>query len=415
MTTRNTQARRRQCAVWISLVSLSALLTVPVGCGNCGKPKEVRKAFAAELAAVCEEYRFPGITAAYILPDGTVEGFATGFADIEENTSMTVESRMLAASIGKTFVAATTLVLVHEGALRLDDPVSKWLGDRPWYARLPNHETVTVRQLLTHRSGIPNHVETATFAKAFRKQWQALDEPFQAQQLIAFVLDQPALFPAGEGWRYSDTGYILAGLVIEAASGHPYYEEVSRRFLEPLSLSSTDASDRVDLPGLAAGYLAEDNAFGLPKKTITPSGSMAWNPAVEWTGGGLISNPRDLVVWAKRLFEGDALDGDYLHELLDAASIDDSEPHTRYGLGVGIHDSCPLGRSYGHGGWIPGYCSSLRYYPDYGIAVAFQINTDIGIVDSSAQVVETIESRLAQVVTGKMPWPSNKKDNQDSP
>lgn len=397
-TTRKTQVRRRQCAVWISLVSLSALLTVPVGCGHCAKPKEVRKAFAAELAAVCEEYRFPGITAAYILPDGTVEGFATGFADIEENTSMTVESRMLAASIGKTFVAATTLALVHEGALRLDDPVSKWLGDRPWYARLPNHETVTVRQLLTHRSGIPNHVETSTFAEAFRTQWQAPDEPFPAQQLIAFVLDQPALFPAGRGWRYSDTGYILAGLVIEAAAGHTYYEEVSRRFLKPLSLRSTAASDRVDLPGLAVGYLAEDNAFGLPKKTITPSGSMAWNPAVEWTGGGLISNPRDLVVWAKNLFEGDAFDGNYLDDLLKGLPIDDSEPHTRYGLGVAIHEESRIGRSYGHGGWIPGYCSSLRYYPDYGIAVAFQINTDIGIVDSSARVVEAIEIRLAQIV-----------------
>lgn len=396
--TRTNQARRPQCAVWIALVSLSALLTVPAGCGHCAKPKEVRKAFAAELTAVCEEYRFPGITAAYILPDGTVEGFATGFADIEENTSMTVESRMLAASIGKTFVAATTLALEHEGALRLDDPVSKWLGDRPWYARLPNHETVTVRQLLAHRSGMPNHVETAAFAEAFRTQWQALDEPFSAEQLIAFVLDQPALFPAGEGWRYSDTGYILAGLVIEAAAGHTYYEEVSQRFLEPLSLSSTTASDRVDLPGLAAGYLAEDNAFGLPKKTITPSGSMAWNPVVEWTGGGLISNPRDLVVWAKSLFEGDAFDGNYLDDLLKGLPIDDSEPHTRYGLGVAIHEESRIGRSYGHGGWIPGYCSSLRYYPDYGIAVAFQINTDIGIVDSSAQVVEAIEIRLAQIV-----------------
>ena len=154
----------------------------------------------------------------------------------------------------------------------------------------------------------------------------------------------------------------------------------------------------MDLPGLAVGYLAEDNAFGLPKKTITPSGSMAWNPAVEWTGGGLISNPRDLVVWAKNLFEGDAFDGNYLDDLLKGLPIDDSEPHTRYGLGVAIHEESRIGRSYGHGGWIPGYCSSLRYYPDYGIAVAFQINTDIGIVDSSARVVEAIEIRLAQIV-----------------
>ncbi len=393
------QIRRLRYAGWILLALPVMLLAGSAGCDTTAKTRPLKEAFAEELTAVCDQYGFPGATAAYILPDGTTECFATGLADIEQSTPMSVDSRMLAASIGKTFVAATVLALVHEGALHLDDPVSKWLGERPWFERLPNHETITVRQLLTHRSGIPNHVESAVFAKAFRTQWQNVDAPFLPEQLIAFVLDQPALFPAGKGWRYSDTGYILAGLVIAATSGHTYYEEVSRRFLEPLDLTSTTASDRVDLPGLAAGYLAPDNAFELPAKTTTASGNMVWNPAIEWTGGGFASNPRDLVLWAKRLFEGDAFEGSYLDELLNGEPIDDGDTSTRYGLGVGIHEEGRIGRSYGHGGWIPGYCSSLRYYPDYGVAVAFQINTDIGIADSSKPIMEAIEIRLAQIVT----------------
>jgi len=299
-----------------------------------------------------------------------------GLADVEFEIPMTPQSRMLAASIGKTFVGATVVALAQEGALSLDDPISKWLGDRSWFSRLPNHTIIKLRQLLNHTSGIANHVETECFKLSFRKNRH---NPLSPEALIAFVLDQPPLFKAGEGWRYSDTGYILVGLIIEAVTGHSYYEEVTRRFLEPLQLTLTAPSDRRELPGLAAGYLAPDNKFNLPEKTTLRPGIMAWHPGIEWAGGGLVSNPRDLVKWAKALFEGHAMEGNYLGTLLQSVPISSDDPDTRYGIAVGIHENGPLGSTYGHGGWIPGYCSSLRYYPDCGVAIAFQINTDIGL------------------------------------
>jgi len=125
---------------------------------------------------------------------------------------------------------------------------------------------------------------------------------------------------------------------------------------------------------------------------------MVWHPGIEWTGGGLVSNSRDLVLWGKALFEGHAMSAPYLAELLKSVPINPGTPDIQYGLGVAIYLTGPFGPVYGHGGWIPGYSSSLRYYPDHKIAIAFQINTDIGIVDNTTNVMREMETRLAEIV-----------------
>jgi D-alanyl-D-alanine carboxypeptidase len=354
--------------------------------------------FQSALDAFQKKYGFPGATAAYVLKDGTTGVAATGFADVETGMPMTVTSRMLAASIGKSFVGATAVALSQEGVLDLDAPLSHWLGDRPWFGRLPNHDKITIRHLLTHSSGLPDHVYLENFTNEVSRKWREMQNPFTPEELIEFVLDQPPLFEPGEAWSYSDTGYILMGLVIEEVTGRSYYEEITKRFLKPLDLTLTSPSDRRYLPGLAAGYMAAKNAFGFPRKTIQADGLMVWHPGFEWTGGGLVSNSLDLAKWGALLFGGEAMSGDYLPELLQAVPISPENPNVHYGAGVGIYRSGPFGPVFGHGGWIPGYSSSLRYYPDHGVSIAFQINTDIGIVDDTTPVVREMEERLAQIV-----------------
>lgn len=367
--------------------------------GHERTPQPLEGQFQRELDALHDEYSFPGATAAYILADGTVGVAATGLSDVEARTPMKAESRMLAASIGKSFVAATVLALAQEGRLRLDDPISRWLGDRPWFPRLPNHTTITLRHLLTHSAGLPDHAHMEEFTKVYASRWRDPGNPFPPETLVAFLLDKPALFKPGEGWAYTDTGYILIGLIIEQVATHTYYEEVRQRFLSPLGLGMTVPSDRLVLPSLAAGYAAADNWLGMPAKATVSPGTLAWNPAMEWTGGGLLSNPRDLVVWAKALYEGRAMKGDYLNDLLRSVPVDGGQSGIRYGAGVGIYEKGPLGPTYGHGGLIPGYSSSMRYYPKYRVAVAFQINTDVGIADHSTPLLTEMERRLAAVVT----------------
>ena len=384
---------------FVFVTGILLLAAAGVGCDSRSEDhSDPTTLFQEELDALREEFGFPGATAAYVLSDGTTGVVATGLADIETEAPMRPSSRMLAASIGKTFVSATILGLAQEGKLDLDARVSQWLGDEPWFPRLPNHDDITIRHLLTHRAGLTNHVDTAAFAAAFASNWSLPGRPFEPEQLVEFVLDEPALFVAGEGWSYTDTGYILLGMIIEAVSERSYYEEVEDRFLSPLNLELTSASDRRDLPGLAAGYMSGDNQFRLPAKTLQDNGHMAWHPAVEWTGGGLVSNSLDLVVWAKALFEGAAMEGPYLDELLRGEPISSEAPNVRFGAGVAIRDEGPLGAWYSHSGWIPGYTSSMRYFPERRAAIAFQINTDIGIVDDSTELYGEMAARLERVI-----------------
>ncbi|WP_018952888.1 serine hydrolase domain-containing protein [Thioalkalivibrio sulfidiphilus] len=299
-------------------------------------------------------------------------------------------------------MAALCVQLALEGQLALDDPVSRWLSANDWFDRLPNHASITVRHLLTHSAGLPDHVYTEAFAAAFVSALHESDNPLPPDRLVAFVLDEPALFPPGQGWAYSDTGYIIAGLVVEAVTGKPLFDEIRERFLLPLAMSDTSPADRRELGGLAVGYIHQDGALGLPARTLDERGRLLWHPALEWAGGGLVSTSLDLARWGEALFTGRAMAGDYLPELLRSVPINKARGDSQYGAGVAVSSSPRFGPVYGHAGWIPGYVSSLRHYPEYGLTIAFQINTDRDIVDSDEDVLGVIEERLAGLlVEGK--------------
>lgn len=129
-------------------------------------------------------------------------------------------------------------------------------------------------------------------------------------------------------------------------------------------------------------------------------GVLAWNPVVEWTGGGFASTSEDLARWGQALYSGGALGSDYMDRLLDGVSVHPDAPGILYGAGTAIYSETPFGRVYGHGGWIPGYVSSLRHYADYGLTIAFQINTDVGVVDDSTDLVPALEAALAELLIG---------------
>ncbi len=154
------------------------------------------------LADVLEDFRahygFPGATAAIALPDGTVTTAATGLADVEAGRPMTPRTPMLAASIGKSFVAAAVLALEDDGRLSRDDLLSVHLGERPWFDTLPNAQSITVDHLLHHTSGLPDHVHLPEF----QRDWTRLttDEgEFDPERLMAFVAGREPLFEAGAG------------------------------------------------------------------------------------------------------------------------------------------------------------------------------------------------------------------------
>ena len=360
-----------------------------------------RDAVQSLLETFRTTYGFPGATAAYVLPDGSLEAFAVGMADVEAGIPMVPDSRMLAASIGKSVWGALVLSLESEGVLDRADLVADHLGDLPWFDRVPNADTMTVGHLLTHTAGIPDHVHMKGFADALIDIGNG--EPFDPTDAISFILDQPPLFAPGSAWAYSDTGYLLLGLVVEAATGNGVFDLADERLLVPLGLTATGPSDRRAVSGLAVGYTVVDNPFSLAPRTMDDEGRLTWNPAIEWTGGGFVSTSADLARWGHALFTGKALEVDYLDRLLEGSPVHEDAPGVFYGAGVALYRDTPLGPVFGHGGWIPGYVSSLRHYADHGLTIAFQINADIGVVDDSTDLVPALEAALAGLLVESAP------------
>ncbi len=383
---RNLTARRILRAVY-----WAAILRVAAACG----PAEVHRAgialrtdlTGAEHRALAERFRraverivasdsLPGAVAAYALPTGRIGIASAGFADVESGARMGPHHRMPAGSIGKTFVAATVLSVAQQGLVELDHPVATYLGGPP-YTELPAFERITIRQLLTHSSGLVDHVRDEDFGALVAGLLSAgdADETVAPPELVRAIADNEGLFPPGEGYAYTDTGYVLLGLVVEAITGMSYYDALRDRLLEPLGLEQTTRSAR-SVPYLATGYLQPANPFGLPRR-IAEAGTMVINPEIEYTGGGLISNAGDLAAWARLLYRGDALASPYVEEVIGSAVPRSPDGPGEYGLGVFI-DDLELGRAYGHGGWFPGYESVVAYFPDFDLAVAMQVNRDFG-------------------------------------
>lgn len=379
--------------------ALSACLLFFVQAAS-GDPSDPDAEVQVLLESFRKAYGFPGATVAYAAADGNVRSYAVGHSDVEAGIPMTPETRMLAASIGKTIWGALVLSLEADGLISRSDLVSEHLGDEPWFDRVPNADEITVGHLLSHTSGLPDHVHMDGVATELIAMGRV--DRFDPTALVSFVLDEPALFEAGTAWSYTDTGYILLGLVMEAATDASVFELAAERLLMPLGLAATVPSDTTMLDGLAVGYTIDNNPFGLAPRTMDDDGRLNWNPVIEWTGGGFASTSADLALWGHALFSGTAMDADYLGPLLDGVVVHPDAPGVFYAAGIAIYQKTPRGPVYGHGGWIPGYVSSLRHYADHDLTIAFQINTDVGVVDDSIDLVPALEEALARLLIGAL-------------
>ncbi|HKG47560.1 MAG TPA: serine hydrolase domain-containing protein [Pyrinomonadaceae bacterium] len=316
---------------------------------------------------------FPGATLGVVLPNGESFGLSVGFSDRATKTPMVPTDRMLAGSVGKTFAAATALQLVKEGKIGLDDKIEKYFGREQWFTRLPNAKDITVRQLMNHTSGLVRY----EFKEQFTKDLTANPEKvWKPAELVAYLFDQKPPFEAGKGWDYSDTNYIVLGMIIEKVTGRKFYDEVNRRLIKPLKLTDTIPQDGPRLTGVVQGYAGPNNPFGGTDEMIV-NGKFAINPQFEWTGGGYASTAHDLARWAKMIYEGKAFSADLLPQVLEGVAAPMLGRETKYGLGAIIRKTS-MGTSYGHSGFFPGFMTDMMYFPEHKIAVAVQVNTSVG-------------------------------------
>lgn len=318
----------------------------------------------------------PGISAAYVDADGAVVAASIGVSDRETGRPLEPPDLLLAGSVGKTFVAARALQLIETGRLGLDEPIAKHLSREPWFARLPNGATARVRHLMTHSSGLVRYEFKEAFARDLRanpdKEWTPADR-------LAYVLGDTPPFAAGEGWEYSDTNFIVLGLILERIDGRPFYAQVRDDVLPLLGVRGADEivpSVTRRINGLVQGYAAANDPIVAAEGPVIVDGKLVVNPQVEWTGGGFATSPRALARWGKALYEGRAFAKPETTALMiDSAIAARLGPQSKYGLGVIVRAQTPVGDVWGHSGYFPGYLTELIYLPAKRASIVVQVNT----------------------------------------
>ena len=337
------------------------------GCPEGSDP--LRDRVQSFMDSLRQAARFPGATVGIALPDGRVISVATGESDTARDVRLVAEDLLLAGSVGKTFFAALALSLVGEGRLALDTPIAHWLGREPWFSRLPNGPSIRVRHLMNHTSGLVRYEFKDTFTRDLSAD---PDRVWRPEELIGYILDTPAPFEAGKGWDYSDTNYIVLGMILERITGTRAYDEIARRFLGPLGLSRVVPSTNRRIPGLVQGYAGPANPFG-GRDAMIADGQLAINPQFEWAGGGFATSAPDLARWARALYGGVVVDSAVLRQAFEGVPAR-LGPNVRYGLGVILWPG-ESGDAVGHSGFFPGYLTEMRYFPADRFAIAVQFNT----------------------------------------
>lgn len=332
-----------------------------------------RARLQAVLDSITRGARFPGVSVGIAFPDGSSAGIASGWSDTAQKVAMQPAHLLLQGSVGKTYAAAVALQLVAEGRLRLDARISEYLGTEPWFARLPNAADITVRQLMNHTSGLVRYEFDDDFVRDLTA---APDRTWQPAELVAYLLDTSAPFAAGSGWEYSDTNYILLGMILERITGQRFYDEVGQRLLAPLGLTRTVPSTSRVIAGLSQGYAGPNNPFGGADAMIGLDGRFAINPQFEWTGGGFASTAEDLARWGVALYAGSVLPDSIRRLMVSGGAPAPLGPAgTTYGLGVIVRPPGPFGPSWGHSGFFPGYLTEMAHFPEHGITAVAMINT----------------------------------------
>lgn len=313
----------------------------------------------------------PGASLGIVTKDGKVISVTSGVSDRGTKRAMMPDDVLMAGSTGKTFFAAVALQLIEAGLLDLDAPISKYLGSKPWFPRLPNAKDITVRMLMTHTSGLVRYEMNPKFTADLRAN---PDKAWTPEEELSYLFDATPPFAAGQGWEYSDTNYIVLGMILEGITGTRLYDEVQKRFLTPLKLARVEPTTSRRVRGLVPGYAGSRDPLGLPDEVMT-NGVFVINPQFEWTGGGYATSARDLARWGHALYAGNAISQKMRGLMISAAVPARLGPETKYGLGVIIRDTTPAGPTWGHSGFFPGYQTELVHFLKTGVTMAVQINS----------------------------------------
>jgi D-alanyl-D-alanine carboxypeptidase len=317
--------------------------------------KSLEAAIRKELAAFGGNTPVPGALVAIWAPGKGSFVKGVGDSNIAPKTPMALNDKFRIGSNTKTFVITVLLQLVDEKKLSLDDPLSKFdVG-----VRIPNAENITVRQLCQMRSGLLD----AYSAPQYDKVDFTVKTAFTPQQIIATAVANPPLFAPGAKWNYSNTNYLILGLIIETVTHHKIQDEISKRLLLPLGLHNTSfPTENPDMP------LPYAHGFGLDPKKDWTDVTVQLSPTISWAAGAMISDMPDMKKWVKAYVTGTNNGAVTQKERLTCLPTGGYE--LAFGLGIGCSNHW-----YGYTGGIPGYNTGAYYFPEQGATIMALVNS----------------------------------------
>jgi D-alanyl-D-alanine carboxypeptidase len=319
---------------------------------------------------VLETTGVPSASVAVVRDGRLAYAHAYGAARLEPRTPATTDMRYSIGSISKQFAVSCILLLQQDGELSLDDPVSKFLPD------LAHADSVTIRQLLSHTSGYQDYWPQDYVPPNML-------EPVEPQAILERWAAKPLDFPPGTRWQYSNTNYVIAGLIVEKVSGEPFFEFLRDRILRPLDLASVVNVDE--------GKLTESDPTGYMRYGLGPlRPATSTGPGWIYAAGELAMTPHDLAKWDISLIEQSLLAPASYRELETEVRLN-SGVGTGYGLGVDV-GLLSGHRMISHTGEVSGFTASNLAFPDEGVAVVVLTNQD---ATSAASI---ISGRIAQLL-----------------
>ncbi len=328
--------------------------------------------YAPELQTALEE-----LVTSMVLPSAVVvvrsptfgdATFQFGTRELGRDDQPTTADHYRIGSITKTMTATVILQLAQEGELSLDDPISEYEPE------VPNGDDITIANLLDMRSGLAGYDLDPEFLRAIDEEPERIWSP---DDVLEIGYSTPALFAPGEAWDYSNTNYILRGVVMEHVTGKTASRLFKERLFDPLGLVDTTLPtlDDASMPSMYAhGYMfTTAEKGGSPDPTLAPEQQQAavsgellptdWsaaNPSWGWTAGSVISTADDLAVWAKAVIDGRLLNADMQARRM--ASFQPMDPTRPDGIAYGS-GMLRAGSYFGHAGLIFGYNSQFLRDP----------------------------------------------------
>lgn len=383
---------RRILSALAAAVVAAPLVAGPVAAAPPSAPDPGTGARLQQLLDAVHEAGMPGLFAQ--VRDGRrTWNLAAGVADVESNRPVRPWFRHRIGSVTKTFVATTVLQLVGERRVRLDAPVARYL---PGVVPGELGRQVTVRMLLNHTSGLGDYDDVLITDEASVEALQF--RTVTPRELVRMGLSRPPTNAPGERWSYSNTNYILLGLLIEKVTGHRYADEVTRRILRPLKLRHTS------FPGTDPHIRGPHMAAYVPWSDGTLRDFADFNMSWGWAAGEMISTADDLNRFFRALLTGRLLPADLLRQMLTTVPMEPTLPEAGgYGLGV-FWLATPCGPMWGHSGGVVGHTTNSFHSRDARRQVTEAENLILYAMPGEVHPIDTArDAFLTAAVCGSQP------------